>query len=221
MKAAVSFIAAGYIWLVQKTTRWQYVNATLPQHYMDEGKPFIMAFWHGRLLMISPLIPKHVKSHVLISHHNDGELIARAVKYWGLNSVRGSSSKGAVPAIKEMLRILKRNELAMITPDGPRGPRMRAQDGVVGLAAMSGVPVIAVSFSTTRVRFLNSWDRFALARPFGRGVVVWGDPIYVSRRNEDGSHLQAKQEIEDSLTQVTQQSDILCGHVPIEPEDVR
>ena len=186
--------------------------------YMREGKPFVMAFWHGRLLLMAPIIPNSVKCSVMISHHGDGELIARTVKHLGIGNVRGSSSKGGVPALKEMLKVLKRKEMAIITPDGPRGPRMRSQDGVVGIAAMGGVPVIPVSFSTTRIRFLNSWDRFALAKPFAKGVVVWGDPIAVTRRDENGSHERAKQEIENSLIEVTQESDRLCGQIPVEPE---
>lgn len=217
MKAVISFVAAGYIWLVHKTNRWQNLNSEIPFEMMANGKPFIMAFWHGRLLMISSAVPSGIKSNVLISHHGDGEIIARAVKYWGLDSVRGSSSKGAVPAIKEMLRSIKRGELALITPDGPRGPRMSAQEGVVRIAALSGVPVIPVSYSTTRAKYLESWDRFLLAKPFGKGVFVWGDPISVPRQDSDGAHQLAKKQIEDSLINVTQQSDILCGHPPIEP----
>jgi len=217
MKAVISFVAAGYIWLVYKTNRWQNLNSETAHGMMADGKPFIMAFWHGRLLMISTAIPSGVKSNVLISHHGDGEIIARAVKYWGLDSVRGSSSKGAVPAIKEMLRGIKKGELALITPDGPRGPRMNTQDGVVRVAAMSGVPVIPVSYSTTRAKYLGSWDRFVLAKPFGRGVFVWGDPIMVPRKDVNDAHLLAKKQIEESLIKVTQQSDALCGHEPIEP----
>jgi len=218
MKAAISFVAAGYIWLVYKTNRWQNLNSETALGYMRDGKPFIMAFWHGRLLMMSTAIPSGIKSNVLISHHGDGEIIARAVKYWGLDSVRGSSSKGAVPAIKEMLRAIKRGELALITPDGPRGPRMMAQEGVVRVAAMSGVPVIPVSFSTSRAKYLRSWDRFVLAKPFGRGVFVWGDPINVPRRDINGGHQIAKRQIEESLIKVTQESDRLCGHEPVAPK---
>lgn len=214
----VSRIAAAYIWFVHKTTKWTYINAELPMRYMREGKPFVMAFWHGRLLMMAAVVPKTAKYSVMVSHHGDGELIARTVQHLGIKNVRGSSSKGGAPAIKAMLKVLKRKEIAVITPDGPRGPRMRSQDGVVGIAAMSGVPVIPVSFSTTRIRFLKSWDRFALAKPFAKGAVVWGDPIQVTRRDENGSHTRARQQIEDSLIEVTQESDRLCGHIPVEPE---
>ncbi|MEX1036643.1 MAG: DUF374 domain-containing protein, partial [Sneathiella sp.] len=120
--------------------------------------------------------------------------------------------------VKQMLKVLKKGEVAVITPDGPRGPRMRAQDGVVRLAAMSGVPVYPVSFSTTRGKILGSWDRFLLAAPFSRGVIVWGDGIGVPRHDEDGAFTKARDAIESSLTQITQWADAACNRDTVEPE---
>ncbi|PHQ67344.1 MAG: hypothetical protein COB93_11175, partial [Sneathiella sp.] len=122
-KAAVSFIAAGYIWLVYRTSRWQIVNGEAPHKMMSEGKPFILAFWHGRLLMMPISVQKKSKVNVMISHHGDGEIIARTIKHWGQDSIRGSATKGASAAIKQMMKAIKRGEIAVITPDGPRGPR--------------------------------------------------------------------------------------------------
>jgi len=221
MKALICRLAAGYIWLVYRTSRWQILNNDVPNEYMDQGKPFILAFWHGRLLMMPISVQKKTKVNVLISHHRDGEIIARTIKHWGQDSIRGSSSKGAMPAIKEMLKAIKRNEVAVITPDGPRGPRMRVQDGVVRIAAMAGVPVFPVSYSTTRGRLLGSWDRFFLPKPFSRGVVIWGDPIEVPRRDDEGQYALAKSKIEDSLTKITQEADSLCGQKVVLPEDVQ
>ncbi|WP_169568579.1 lysophospholipid acyltransferase family protein [Sneathiella limimaris] len=218
--SVITRLAAAYIWFVHKSVRWKVINGEIPNQYMKEGKPFLMAFWHGRLFLMAELIPSYARLTVMISQHGDGELIARTVKYLGVDSIRGSSSKGGVPALKEMLKLLKRNRIAVITPDGPRGPRMHAQDGVVGIAAMSGVPVIPVSFATTRTKHLSSWDRFALAAPFGKGVLVWGDPIYVPRKDENGSFELAKKQIEDSLNFVTQESDRLCGLTPVEPASI-
>ena len=70
------------------------------------------------------------------------------------------------------------------------------------------------------MRLLKSWDRFAFAKPFAKGVLIWGDPIKVSRRDIDGSHKQSKLEIEEALTFVTQESDRLCGNIPVEPASI-
>lgn len=220
MKAVISRLAASYIWFVYRTSRWQILNNDVPNEYLKQGKPFILAFWHGRLLMMPISVPKKTKVNALISHHSDGEMLSRTIKHWGQDSIRGSSSKGAAPAIKEMLKAIKRQEVVVITPDGPRGPRMRVQDGVVRIAAMSGVPVFPVSYSTTRGRILRSWDRFFVPKPFSRGVLIWGDPIMVQRRDENGEYENAKAKIEDCLTKITHDADSLCGQTIVLPDDV-
>jgi hypothetical protein len=217
-KALISFVAAGYIWLVYRTGRWQVINGAAPHALMTEGKPFILAFWHGRLLMMPISVQRQTKVNVMISHHGDGEIIARTIKHWGLDSIRGSATKGAAAAIKQMLKALKRGEVAVITPDGPRGPRMRAQDGVVRLAALSGMPVFPVSFSTARGKILGSWDRFLVAAPFSRGVITWGDAIHVPRQDDGGAFETARMDIEGSLIAITQAADAACGRETVEPE---
>lgn len=217
-KAVISVLAAGYIWLVYRTSRWQVINGEAPHARMSAGDPFILAFWHGRLLMMPISVQKKTRVNVMISHHGDGEIIARTIKHWGQDSIRGSASKGAASAIKQMLKALKKGEVAVITPDGPRGPRMRAQDGVVRLAAMSGMTVYPVSFSVTRGKILGSWDRFLLAAPFSRGVVIWGDGIEVPRRDEGGAFEAARAAIEASLTRITRDADALCHRETVEPE---
>lgn len=220
MKAFIGWVAAGYIWFVYRTSRWQVLNGEFPDQMVKDKKPFIMSFWHGRILMMPICVKGGVKAHVMISRHGDGEIISRAIEHWGLKSVRGSSSKGALGAVKDILKIIRKNEVAVITPDGPRGPRMRAQDGIARIASMTGVPVLPSAFSTTRGRRLESWDSFMLAKPFSRGVIIWGDPIYVPKKLDEAGLENAKLEIERSLNFVTQEADRLCGHDPVQPGDI-
>jgi lysophospholipid acyltransferase (LPLAT)-like uncharacterized protein len=217
-KAVISFIAAGYIWLVYRTSRWEVINGDAPHRLMTENKPFIAALWHGRIMMMPITVQKSTKAHSMISHHGDGEIIAQTIRHWGHNSIRGSATKGAAAAIKQMMKVLKAGEVAVITPDGPRGPRMRAQEGVVRLAAMSGLPVFPVTFSTTRGKILGSWDRFFVAAPFSRAVVIWGDGIIVPRRDENGAFEKSLMEIENSITAITQRADELCDRETVQPE---
>lgn len=212
------WLAAHYIRLVHLSGRWRVVGGEVPKRYWDEGKPFILAFWHGRLLMM-PYCWDHRRTiHMLISQHRDGQLIARTVGHFGIRTAAGSSTRGGAQALRAMVKALANGDYVGVTPDGPRGPRMRASDGIVSVARLAGVPVIPAAFGATRGRFLDTWDRFLLAWPFGRGVVVWGEPIAVDRDAGVDAAEAARRRIEDGLNAVTSEADRLCGRAPVEPE---
>src|SRR5208282_3041012 len=85
---------AHYIRLVHATGRWSVHGAEVPRHFWAKGEPFILAFWHGRLLMMPYCWNRRVPINMLISHHPDGRLIAETVTHFGIATVAGSSSKG-------------------------------------------------------------------------------------------------------------------------------
>ena len=71
------WLASLYIRLVYHTGRWTVVGSDIPKRFWDEGKPFILGFWHGRLLLM-PYCWDHRKIiHMLISEHRDGQLGAQ------------------------------------------------------------------------------------------------------------------------------------------------
>lgn len=155
--------------------------------------------------------------HMLISSHPDGQLIAKTVAHFGIQTIAGSTTRGGTQALRNMLSALKAGEYIGVTPDGPRGPRMRASDGIVNIAKLAGVPVIPASFGIARRRVLGSWDRFILAWPFSRGVIVWGEPITIDRNLDDAQLEAARQSIETGLITVTNEADTLCGCTTIDP----
>ena len=221
LRDALCWLGAHYIRLVALTGRWQTEGAAAAIAHWDQGKPFILAFWHGRILMMPYCWRRSQPIHMLISQHRDGQIIARTVSHFGIDTVAGSSSKGGSAALRSMLKSLKAGECVGITPDGPRGPRMRASEGVAQVARLAGVPVIACTFSARRNKLLGSWDRFMVALPFSRGLFLWGEPIEVSP-TASGDELDAyRQKIEDSLNAITAEADRRMGHVPVEPEPLR
>jgi lysophospholipid acyltransferase (LPLAT)-like uncharacterized protein len=142
--------------------------------------PYIFAFWHQ-----SQLIPawthRNRETAILISRHGDGELISRVVQRLGFHPVRGSSTRGGVPALKKLVREVRSGRDVAFTPDGPRGPRCRIHGGVIQAASMSGVPIFPVSFTSWPVKRLRSWDRFMIPVPFSRVLISYDDPIHVPR----------------------------------------
>jgi len=210
-------LAATFIRLIHATSRWQVINSETPERMLDENQPFIVAFWHNRLMMMPYIWRKGVTMNMLISHHRDGELIANTIAHFGLASVRGSSSRDGAQALRTMVKAIKRGESVGITPDGPRGPRMRATDGVISVARLGGVPIIPATVATSRRRVLGSWDRFLIALPFSKGVFIWGDPLYVERGASEIDLADARQQLEDQLTAISNRADSLCGQPTIEP----
>lgn len=169
------------VWLmigVYRLLRIVHVNRGSPESCWAKGERIIFAFWHGRLLMM-PFAYPGIPLATLISQHRDGEYISRIAVVFGSRVIRGSATRGGVRAFKQMILALKEGCNLVITPDGPRGPRAKVKSGVVELARLTGAPIVPVTFSAARRRFLKSWDAFLLPLPFSRAVYIWGEPVYV------------------------------------------
>lgn len=217
VQSAVCWLGAMYIRFVYFTVRWRVVRGDIPATFWDSGKPFILALWHGRLLVMPCAWRRGRPVHMLASAHRDGRLISKTVGHLGIDTIEGSSTRGGAAALKRMLRALKNGECVGISPDGPRGPRMRASSGVVAVARISGIPVIPGTFSVTRGRNLGSWDRFLVAWPFCRGVFVWGEPIEVPHDADAAMQEVYRQRIEDALNAINREADQLAGRDLVEP----
>jgi hypothetical protein len=102
----------------------------------------------------------------------------------GIGAVRGSSTRGFVGGWRGLLAAERRGEDIVIAPDGPRGPRHHAKDGVVHLAQATGVPIVAFGAAAWPVRRLGSWDRMQVPRPFARVAIVASEPLFVARGEE-------------------------------------
>ncbi|MBP0464155.1 lysophospholipid acyltransferase family protein [Roseomonas sp. PWR1] len=180
-------LVALYLRLVWATTRWTLVGEEHARPFA-EG-PMILAFWHERLPLAAlgwRLLGRRVpqggrRAQVLISRHRDGRLIAAAVRPFGIDVVHASSSRGGATGLRGLARILAGGGVAVITPDGPRGPARVAAPGVAQLAALTGVPVLPCAVASTRMRLAGSWDRMRFPLPFGRGFAVVGAPVAVAR----------------------------------------
>ncbi|MGE5477034.1 MAG: lysophospholipid acyltransferase family protein [Bacteroidales bacterium] len=217
IRGALCWVAAQYIRLVWATGRWETIGADIPARYWDQGKPFILAFWHGRLLMMMKIWRGGMPIHMLISGHRDGKLIARTSAHFGIDSIEGSSSRGGAQALRTIIRTLKGGNCIGITPDGPRGPRMHASAGMVNIARMSGCPIIPACYSSTSRRLLKSWDRFAITFPFSRGVFLWGEPIEVPKELDEAGLEAMRLKVQEIMVAQAAEADRLMGVEPVLP----
>ena len=217
VRGLLCWTGAGYIRFVWATGRWTVVNGEISERLLRNGKACIICFWHGRLLMLPCAWDSRYPFHMLISQHPDGKLIAKTVKRFGIETITGSSSRGGSQALRQMVRVLDDGGYVGVTPDGPRGPRMRANAGAVNLSRLTGAPILPVAFSSAHGRRIDSWDRFLIPRPFSRGAVVWGEPLQIAKDLDDDGVEQARCQLEARLIAVTDQADRLCGREPVEP----
>jgi lysophospholipid acyltransferase (LPLAT)-like uncharacterized protein len=106
-----------------------------------------------------------------------------------------------------------------ITPDGPRGPRMRASVGAVRLAQMAGADLVPVSASLSRAFHVGSWDRMIVPYPIpcGRGAFLIGEPIAVPASASSAELDALRVELERSMNRLSDEADRLVGVPPIAP----
>jgi lysophospholipid acyltransferase (LPLAT)-like uncharacterized protein len=223
VQACIAWFAAQYIRLVHRSTRWRQEMPPATRSLLEGGEPFIACFWHSRILIMRAAWRGRPQDcHLLISGHTDGAIIARSVSHLGFPTIVGSSRKRGSQALREIERRIREGTHCVgITPDGPRGPRMRVKPGAVKAAQITGAPIVPISGSARRALFMPSWDRFCVALPFTRGSVLWGEPVTVPRRGDDATLERLRGELEERLNALTRQADEAYGHEPIEPAPPR
>lgn len=209
------WLGAQYIRLVYSSSHWEVIGSEIATTFWESGKPFILAFWHGRILMMPYCWIPEKKIHMLISQHRDGQIISRIVGYFGIHTIPGSTRKGGSVAFRNLLKALKAGECIGITPDGPHGPRMVVSEGIVQVARLTGVPVIPCTFATQRRHLLKTWDRFWIALPFTRGVFIWGQPLFIPPKANADEQEAFRQKIQSALIQITNEADRKMGHTAL------
>jgi len=173
-------VAAGTATLraLASTWRMRVVHDAPLRRLRAEGRPVILACWHGELL---PLLWHHRAQgiRILVSEHRDGEIIARVAARLGFGAVRGSTTRGGGRALLGLVRELEGGHDVAVTPDGPRGPAHQYAPGALVAAQRAGAPIVAIAAHVDRAWQLKSWDRFEIPKPFARIVVAYSDELVV------------------------------------------
>lgn len=189
------------------TTNKTYVNSEKIFQYNKEGKQMMVCFWHDHMVL-SPYCYRGKKVYIMASQHKDGHLVGLAMKYFShLDYVLGSTTRGWLGGVKDMLRVAKNNNDLALTPDGPKGPRHEAKLGAIGIAKLTGLPIFPAAFVAKRKKFFNSWDKFMLPYPFNKAVYIYGEPISVGRKATEDEMEEARLKLEQSLNKLTAEAE--------------
>ena len=209
--SVICWVGAKYIKFVSFTNSWSFINKKYVENLWKKNEAFILCFWHGRLLMMPLSWNKEKKINVLISTHSDGQLLSKTVKHFNIETITGSSSKGGSEAIRNIIKSLKSGISIGMTPDGPRGPRMKVNSAIIKIASLTGHKIVPLSYSVKNKFFLNSWDRFLVALPFGKGCFIWGEPIKVKRNISNNEDSKLSNKLEKILLKLTKEADKYCN----------
>jgi lysophospholipid acyltransferase (LPLAT)-like uncharacterized protein len=202
----LSTIGAAYVLVVRWTSR---IDRPLP----PPGGPFIIALWHGHIAMLHQLRFGDRALIALISNHRDGQLISKCAWHYNIGTVPGSTGRGGAAAVRQLIRWARQGHSLVITPDGPRGPRMRVKKGIIEIARLSNLPILPAAIGVSKGRELNSWDRFVVPSLFSRIDVRWGTPLYVAR---DGLPADDAARLERALTLLQSAADAAAQKQPVE-----
>lgn len=218
-----------YMLFVGVTTRWRKVNPAAMDAFFNGGGKHLACIWHGRFTLVHKLWkfgPGAKPAKFLISRSREGGLVAWVSRTVGAEVVRGSAAKrgqqkGGLEAMREMARHLDGGGVMGMTPDGPRGPRMRAKRGPVQLAKLAGASLVPITWSTSNRIVFDSWDKFILPLPFGRGALIWGDAIPVPG-DADAAQMEAiRLQLETEMNRICAEADRIAGVAGIEPAPSR
>ena len=173
------------------------------------GKTFIYCVWHDALLV--PLFAgRNRRAVALVSKHRDGSFLAYSMQLLGIDQVRGSSSRGAVGALRQMLD-LPADQSIVMTPDGPRGPRRRIKLGPVFLASQSGRPIVLTAFAAVRSwRLKGTWTDLMIPKPFTKVYALTGRPIAIAPNLSRAELVEAQRMVQAEMDALTVQADRLA-----------
>ena len=169
-----------YICIVRITSNINHKNQSTPNQFWENKKPFILAFWHNQLMMISFGWKSKQKINILASGHSDGRFGAIVGNYLNLNNIQTSLNSKNL-SMRPIFKLLKENKYIGITPDGPRGPKEKVSSGIIKIASATQVPIVALGFASTRNKKLKSWDSFLITYPFSKCSFYWSDPIIIPK----------------------------------------
>lgn len=183
-------------------------------------EPFIVAMWHGQVMMMPKIKPDHhdITVHTIVAHHGDGELMGQTLAQFGFVLIRGAGAdkskkkdKGGAQVLRNTVKALKDGDTVALTADFPPGPARQSGTGILTMAKLSGRPIVPCAMATSRRITLDNWDYFTINLPFSKLSVVVGDPIYVPRDLKEEETELVRKKVEQALNFTTKRAYEVIG----------
>jgi lysophospholipid acyltransferase (LPLAT)-like uncharacterized protein len=207
-------VIAFLIWAVARaigmTLRIRYERFERVREIVDQHHGAILVSWHGRTLIPANIF-RHRGYWALISLSRDGDIQDRIFRRFGYQTIRGSSGRGGVRAALQLAKKISEGGVLAFTPDGPRGPTRKVQQGTIFLAQRSGRPIIPLGISARPRKLLPTWDSYLIPSPFARGAFVVGEPIFIGQDLDEAGKERAAEELAAAIDACEQRAESLLG----------
>ena len=192
---------------ISKTYHYRIVDQQNEQSALDQYGSVVYASWHQRFFPGITFFATRKPIAIMISQSRDGEMIARVVDILGWRSVRGSSTRGGMRALKEIRKLTEKGYRIGHIVDGPQGPFGVVKPGLISISQFSGSPILPVIVSSERCWTFRSWDRFMVPKPFSRIIIRFAPPIEVPRRLDAKAFETQRHDVEIRIKELVQQTD--------------
>lgn len=207
-----NLLLVGIMNVIFRTIKINCKNKAVVEKLKGEGKNFIIAFWHGNMLL-GWFVHRGKNSASLISKSKDGALLAKLLGNWNYEVIRGSSNDGGKEALFKMVKLASDKKILAITPDGPKGPIHKFKAGAVITAKRTGVPIVLAGISYKRkIVMRKSWDRFEVPRVFSKTFITYSDPIYIDKTLNYEQTSECISSCEDKLNALQKEADAYFGN---------
>ncbi len=192
--------AKALIFSIIKTCKLKIIGHEHVDAIRQQKKPIIYAYWH-RHIFVTIYRFRNTKARPLISLSEDGEIVSQVAVEFGMNPVRGSSSKGGARAFLKLLSAIKEeNSEVLITADGPKGPLRQIKDGTIRLAQKTGSVIVPICWHASRVKILKkTWDKFKIPMPFSTITYAYGQPFVIPGNAARENYPQLKETLKESI----------------------
>jgi len=223
----ICLIIISYMKLVFYSSKKTFINHEVILEAAKHRRPIIISFWHNRLMMTLFIAQKPRKLYptynfmALASKHGDGKFVGKIMEKFGLISIYGSSKDGRKASrgidfanMRKILEGLKKGYSLGITPDGPRGPNQKINGEIINIARISGAGILPTSYSCSRFKQLNTWDKFKIPLPFSKLCFCFDEaPVYVAKNSSPEEIEKIKISVEEKMNAVQEKSlAILFNH---------
>jgi len=79
---------------------------------------------------------------------------------------------------------------------------------VFHLAKATGAAIVPMATAFKRFKIIHSWDRYIVPMPFTRGIVTYGNPVYVPKDADETQYIKL---ITEKINKTTVLADKLAG----------